>query len=78
MKAKTKTITVKVNEQNPEPLEILAKAIIDLSDGLNKTLDSKLTKRAIVALLKDSTGLPKGEIETILNAISELKKAYTK
>lgn len=78
-KANTKqTITVKSNEQDPEPLELIAKSIIELSDAYAKINNSRLKKRAVVLLLKDMTGLGMHEIETILDAAPRLKDFYTK
>lgn len=77
-KAKTKTITVKVDDQNPQSLELLATSIIELSEGVKKLLSSRITRNAIVVLLKDSTGLSARDINNVLEAVENLKKAYTK
>lgn len=69
-----KTITVKVNEQNPEPEEIIAQAIIDCADGLDRLKNSRLSERAILVLLRDVTGLPIADIRKLLNAGKELRK----
>jgi len=79
--AATKTITVKVNEQNPEPLDILAKAIIDVSDGFDKINKSKLTRKAIVLLLQAAIGvshISQKNINDVLDYAPKLKSIYTK
>jgi hypothetical protein len=78
MKSKTKTITIKTNEENPEPLEVLASAIITISDGFDKINKSSLSRKAVVLLIHELTRVPKGHIEAILNAAPLLAKHYTK
>ena len=78
MKAKTQSITVKVNETNPEPLEVLAKAIIEISDAFIKIQNGPLQRRTIVLLLKDYTGLAGRDIERVLDAAPKLKTFYIK
>jgi hypothetical protein len=80
-KATTKQITVKVNEENPEPLEILAKAIIDVSDGFEKINKSKMTRKAIVLLLQAAIGgslITQQQINDVLDYGPKLKTLYTK
>ncbi len=72
------TITVKTDEQNPEPLELIAKAIIDVSDAFDKINKSQLQRRTVVLLLHDLTKIPKGQIEKILDNAPKLKGWYTK
>jgi hypothetical protein len=76
--AKTQTITVKTNEENPEPLEVLAKAIIEVSEAAQKFQNSRLKSRAILVLIKDMTSLSMRDIETVLNAAAKLKDVYIK
>lgn len=80
-KANTKQITVKVNEQNPEPLDILSKSIIDVSDGFDKINKSKLTRKAIVLLLQNAIGttrITQQNINDVLDYAPKLKGIYTK
>lgn len=80
-KASSKTITVKVNEENPEPLDILAKAIIDVSEGFERINNSKLTRKAIVLLLQNSIGagrITQQQIHDVLDYVPKLKNLYTK
>lgn len=82
-----KTITVKTKEENPEPVEIIADAIIKVSEAFEKMQKTKLTKRALLLLIHDNcawnSGYPRKkptikEIEAILDSVSSLKKAYIK
>jgi len=76
--ARTQQITVKVDEQHPEPLQIIAKSIIDLSDAYKRIEDGPLKRNTIVVLLKDATGLPARDINKILDAVLKLKQYYLK
>lgn len=72
------TITVKSDEQNPEPLELIAQSIIEVADAFQKINNSRLKRRAVVLLLKDMTNLGVREIELILDCAPKLKDYYTK
>lgn len=66
--------------QDPEEVvskEVLAKAICDLSDGVNKLLLNGLNEKAVVVLLRDSTGCSKGTIKRVLQAMAQLRTDYT-
>lgn len=76
--AKTKTITVKVNESNPVDADILAESIIKISDSFEAISNSKLTERAIVLLINDLSGVGKGDIKLVLHNAKLLKKYFTK
>lgn len=78
MEAKTQTVTVKVNETSPEPLEVLAKAVIELSEAFIKIQNGPLQRRTIILLLKDYTGLAGRDIEKVLDAAPKLKTYYIK
>ena len=84
----TKTITVKTDEENPEPVEIIAEAIIEISKAMGRINNGRLSKRAIILLIHDNCewiGKHQGrhkpsqrEIEAVLDSISSLQKAYVK
>lgn len=60
------------------PQEVLAKAIIQVSEAAEKIVRGPLTKRCVYALIKDASGgkLSLGEIEQVLEFASELKERY--
>ena len=62
----------------PVEKEVLAETIVRVSEGFDKMVKSGLNHKAIVVLLQDHTGLPKGMINRVLNALPELKKMYCK
>jgi len=76
VKNNSQTITVKTNEENPEPLEVIAKSIIDISDAFKKLGQTRLKRRVILLLIKDHTGVSFSEIEKVLDAATKLKDIY--
>lgn len=76
MNAKKKEPIVVLDEgQTPE---ILASAIKDVADAAKKLLSTRLTKRAILVLLKDMSGQPMHVIESILDNAASLDRFIKK
>lgn len=71
-------IKVKQDEENPVPTEVLAKAIVDISDGVTKLLQGGLKERALLVLLNDISGVSKTDIRCVLDGLQRLKVVYTK
>jgi hypothetical protein len=66
------------NEVDPEPIEIIAQSIIDIDAAMKAINNTRLSRRAVVLLIKDQTNLSIGDINRVLTAIGELKKYYIK
>lgn len=85
---KTQKVTVKTNEENPEPVEIIADAIIKISEAFESMKNSRLTQRALLLLIQDNCGMVGGrhnkkkptakQIQEVLDSVTSLKKAYIK
>ncbi len=59
------------------PAQLLAQSIKKIADGFESVLKSGLTKRALVALIKDAhPSLNKSDIELTLKALDQLKDLY--
>lgn len=72
---------IKQDKGSEVPIEILAKSIVEVSEAARKMLASRLTKRAICILIKDSmsgTGLPMKDIQMVLDCAATLDKRYIK
>jgi len=73
---KAQTITIKTDEENPMPIEIIAETIKAVSDNMSKALNSGLTLKGICVLVNAS--LPSNnkiglkDIELILTTASKL------
>lgn len=73
------TVTINTNEETPEPMELIAQSIIDVSVAFEKIQKSRLSKRAIVLLIKDChKDLSIFDIERILDIVPKLKDVYLK
>lgn len=64
--------------ETPVTKEVLADAILKISDAAKQLEKSGLNKRAIIALIADDTKLGKGTINTVLNSLEDLAKNYAK
>ena len=74
-------IRIVKNEEDPEPVELLAQSIIQVADGFEKIKKSKLSQRAIVVLLQDGIGaakITKQQIALVLDNLPRLKAWYIK
>ena len=76
---KTETKVVK-DPENIIPVEVFEQAIIDISKGIKKLNQSKLSKRAIYVLVQDSvpSGVGMTEIVAVISALENLEKKYIK
>lgn len=79
-KPTVKTITIKSDETNPQPVEIIARAVIDVAGAFKVITTGRLSRRAIVLLIKDkcSDRVRIGAIEEILNIVPRLAEFYVK
>jgi hypothetical protein len=78
MKNADPVVTVKQNDEAPVAVEILAESIVQIANGMRRINASRLTRGALVVLLKDATGLAKHQIITVLNALDRLEAVYCK
>lgn len=77
-KAKEQPVVVKQNEENPEPMEIIASSIIQISEAVKKMNSSRLQPKAIYLLIKADTGLPMSTIQKVLTSAALLESTYIK
>lgn len=75
---KNQNITLKVNENEPESLELIADSIIRLSKAFESINNSSLKRKTIVLLLQDATKLSQRDINLILDSAPRLAEWYTK
>lgn len=79
MSNKKNTIRVtQPTDDDPVAKEVLATAIVNISNSVQKLYTSGLNRSAVVALIKDDTGIGKGIIETVLDSLSQLRSSYCK
>ncbi len=73
------TITVRTDEENPEPVEMIADAIMRVADAFDRINKSSLSERAIILLLHDAIGasnISKKQIGYVLKYAPLLKNYY--
>lgn len=78
---KTKKPVKVIVHQDPEkeiPVEILAKSISDIAKGMKQISESRLSKRALMLLIRDSSNVSLGEIERVLKSLDSLERVYLK
>lgn len=60
----------------PESKEVLAEAIVKISDGFDAMLKSGLNRRAVIILLNHRTKVSMGDIRIILDGLKQMKGWY--
>lgn len=69
-------VKVNKNPEKPETTEILAEAIVRISEGFEKLQDSGLNEEAIIVLLHDRSKISKRDITVVLQNLRTLKGYY--
>ncbi len=69
-------VVAQSSEGEPVPKEVLATAIVKISEGVEALRRSGLNERGVLALLSDKTGYGKGTLKMVLDALADLKKDY--
>lgn len=74
-------VTIVKDKENVIELKVMEQAIVDVAEAARKLLNSRLSKRAILVLIKDSMtgqGVPMKDIELVLDCAAKLDKRYLK
>jgi DNA replicative helicase MCM subunit Mcm2 (Cdc46/Mcm family) len=66
------------DEANPEPDEILAKHILQMSQAMEKFNQGPLKRDTLVLLIHDHTKIARRDIHRVLDTLSNLKRIYCK
>jgi hypothetical protein len=66
------------DEQTPVEKDVLATAIVQISEAMKRLSKSGINRKGVVALVNDDTKLGKGLIETVLISLENLAKNYAK
>ncbi len=62
----------------PIAVEILEQAVVDIAYGMRRINETRLSREAIVTLIKDKTGYTKSTIHDVLNNLDQLEKIWLK
>ena len=69
-------IKIVKNAEKPEPTEILAEAVIRISENLERLYRSGLNQKAVLTLVHDYTKVPKRDVELVLSSLAKMKGWY--
>lgn len=67
-----------VEGEQPQAVEIMEKAIVEIADAARRLLDSRLKKKTVLVLLAHETKLAQWQIEAVLDNAAQLDKLYLK
>ncbi len=73
-----KKVTVMKDAENEIPAQVFEQAIVDIGKAMKAISATRLSRAAIVALIKDRTGIYKGTIELVLNNLDDLESNWLK
>jgi len=63
---------------DPIPVEVLATSIKQIADGMAQITSTRLTRKALVALIHDNSKIARRDIEIVLNNLVELERTWLK
>lgn len=73
-----KKIEVVKDEADEIPFEVMERAIVEISESMKRITETRVSRKMLVVLLRDSTGLTKGTIESVLNGLDRIEQNYLK
>lgn len=71
-------IKVVADPENPVAVEVIEKAIVAISEGMRRINQTRLNRRALIALIHDNSKVAKSTIEVVLNNLEGLESLYLK
>lgn len=73
-----KSTVIKLDEKNPQPVELIAEEIQSISAAVKKISATKLERRVILLLIRDITKLSLETIDQVLKAAEDLEVYFIK
>jgi len=72
--------TIIREDVNNPPIEVIADAIIDISQSIKKLREGRLNEKALLLLIQNATvgQYSRNDIKNVLNGIESLAKEYVK
>lgn len=67
-----------IQTEDPVAAEIIADSIVQIAEAVRVMENTRLTRRAIVALIHEHSKVSKGQIELVLNNLSSLESIWLK
>lgn len=75
---KNSIIKIIQNKEKPIAAEVIAESILEISNGVKKMNLTRLTRRAIVALIHENSKVARSTIEVVLNNLDSLEITWLK
>jgi hypothetical protein len=72
------SVTILQDKELPEKIEVIASAVIEVSEAMRKIRSGRLGDRAIILLIQDVSGVTREDIKKVLDACEILGDRYTK
>lgn len=75
------TVKIKTDQENPEPLELIAQSIITVAEAAEKINKSQLERRLLVLMIQDIAGaqnISKSQINLVLDTVPKIKQQFLK
>lgn len=69
---------VKITKIEDVGTEVMAQEIVLISKAMRTINNSRLTREAILILIKEQTKIPKATIQIVLNSLDQLERTYVK
>ena len=70
---------IQVNQPEvPVAAEVIASAIVEIANGMKTLNSTRLTRRAIVTLIHEHSGIARKTIEIVLNNLDSLEETWLK
>jgi hypothetical protein len=63
---------------DPPAPEVLAQAIVDISNGVKKLYNTRLTEKTLVLLISHASKVTQKDVQAVLSAMYYLDKTYLK
>ena len=71
-------VNVAQDSEKEIPAEIIASSIVEISKGMKKLNETRLTRRAIVTLIHENSKISRSAIEIVLNNLESLEQTWLK
>lgn len=73
-----KVIKIKRREIDPEPFEVLEHEILAIGEGMRRINATRVSRKAIVALIHANSGVAKRTIEVVIENLENLEENWLK
>ena len=76
-----KELVIKKDKEDPIPVEVMERAIVDLAAGFKRMKSSRLSEKAIILLVQHSAGttvVTQAQVKAVLDSAANLDRTFLK